>query len=250
MTGDERWWIPVRHFSVLFLIVKLCWELNDAGSGRASFPVTDVLLCGCFLLGAVAPEPWLGLRRRWRQRHRRGMEETAVDPARGFVIPEEFRDIPEAVEVRRLDAEFGKSCEVMHEAVKAGLWRTAREEFEALDRDQSRLHRELRAAREAFDHATGEPKPLALPPDVVEAIDSQFPKEEGKRVTQILAKTMAHLERYWPGNPRVTHCILKLAAGDVARVEEVAALARIDFRDVIVAADGMPRKKDASQAVG
>ena len=164
----------------------------------------------------------------------------------GFVIPEEFRDLPEAVEVRRLDAEFTDACEAEHEALKAGMMRSSPEVFNGVSQKATRLARELKAAKQAFDLATGEPGPAPLPPEVMEEIRGRFAGEDGMRVFLILGRTMAYLRRQSPGDhSRVMFCILKLADGDADRLAEMATLARNDWRDVIVAADGMGKNKES-----
>ena len=158
-----------------------------------------------------------------------------------FDISKEYRKTPEAIEIIRLDAEFTKICAEELKAVRSKLWESSLPEFEALNEKSNQLHQSLKAAVAAYDLATGEPKAAELPQDLAMAVAQQFNDEDRARVLTILSKTIATLRRQRHNDPRIGFCILKLAAGDARRVEHIAREACIDFRDVIVAAEGMPR---------
>lgn len=158
-----------------------------------------------------------------------------------FEVPKEFRKTPEAIEMLRIDAEFTMVCADELEAVRSKLWERSPAEFDALSERSRRLQESLKAAVAAYDHATGEPKAVELSHDLARAIAEQFEGDERDRVVMLLSKTLATLRRQRNNDPRIGLCILKLAAGDAQRIEHIASEACIDFRDVVLAAEGMPR---------
>jgi hypothetical protein len=158
-----------------------------------------------------------------------------------FEVPKEFRKIPEAIEMLRIDAEFTRVCADELEAVRSKLWERSPAEFDALSERSRSLQESLKAAVAAYDQATGEPKAIELPHDLSRAVAEQFDGDERDRVVKLLSKALATLRRQQCNDPRIGFCILKLAGGDARRVEHIAREACIDFRDVIVAAEGMPR---------
>jgi hypothetical protein len=157
-----------------------------------------------------------------------------------FEIPKEHRKMPEVIEMLRLDAQFTKICAEELKAVRSRLWERSLPEFEALNERSNQLHQSLKAAVAAYDLATGEPRAAELPEDLVMAVSQQFDVEARDNVLTLLSKTLATLRRQRHNDPRIGFCILKLAGGDARRVEHIAREACIDFRDVIVAAEGMP----------
>jgi hypothetical protein len=158
-----------------------------------------------------------------------------------FEVPKEFRKTPEAIEMLRIDAEFSKSLEEELKAVHSRLWEKSLADFEALNARTNRLHESLGAAVKAYDLATGEPKCVELPQDLAAAVAEQFDTGDQDRVIKVLSKTLAILRRQRSNDPRIGFCILKLASGDARLVEDIARDACIDYRDIIIAADGMTR---------
>ena len=158
-----------------------------------------------------------------------------------FEVPKEFRKTPESKEMLRINAEFAKALEKELKAVRSRLWEKSMADFEALNARSNRLHEALRAAVKAYDLATGEPKPVELPQDLAAAVAEQFDTGDQERVIKILSKTLAILQRQRCHDPRIGFCILKLASGNAQLVEDIAKDACIDFRNILIAADGMPR---------
>ena len=161
-----------------------------------------------------------------------------------FEIPKEFRKTPEALEMLRIDAEFTKVCAEEVKALKSKLWETSPSAFATLCERSRKLHESLKAAVAAYDHATGEPKAVELPKDLARAVAQQFEGEAHDRVVKLLSKTLATLCRQRNNDPRIGYCILKLAAGDARCVEHIAIEACIDFRNIILAAEGISRNSD------
>jgi hypothetical protein len=158
-----------------------------------------------------------------------------------FEVPKEFRKTPEAKAMLRIDAEFAKALEKEWKALNSGLLEKDPRAFNMLNARSNRLHESLRAAVKAYYLATGEPKPVELPQDLAAAVAEQFDAGDQERVIKILSKTLAILRRQRSNDPRIGFCILKLAAGDARLVEDIAREACTDFRDVLIAADAMPR---------
>lgn len=159
-----------------------------------------------------------------------------------FEIPSEFRHVPEAIKLRDLDAEFTEVCALEVAAVNARLWETNLPAFEALNRRSRGLQIALKEAVAAFDTATGEPRPVELPIDVLSAINEQFADSNRPAVAAKLAKTMAYLQRQRVTDPRIALDILKLAKGEPHRVAQYADLARVDYRDILLSAGTMSER--------
>lgn len=158
-----------------------------------------------------------------------------------FEIPKEFRKTPEAIEMLRIDAEFTKACAAELKAVRSRLWEKSPEAFNALTARTSSLQESLGAAVDAYDQATSEPKSVELPDDLTEAVATQFDVGQQACAIKILSKTLAILRRQRSNDPRIGFCILKLASGDARQLEEIAREACIDYRNIIIAAEGRSR---------
>jgi hypothetical protein len=155
-----------------------------------------------------------------------------------FDIPPEHRDKPEAIELLRLDAEFSKVLAEQYSAVMGRLWETKPAAYHALFQKERGVLQALRKAEAAYVLSMGEPRPSNLAPEVVDEIHQQFEPECRDRVIAKLSKTAGYLRRLRADESRVLRCILHLAQGDVTRLEHHAELALVDWRDVIMAADG------------
>lgn len=159
-----------------------------------------------------------------------------------FEIPEEHRDTPEAREMLRIASEFDKVCAEEADAVKRKLWQSDPDAFEAVGARSRELQQQLKEAVAAFDRATGEPKPLPLLDEVIAAVQTHFSEDKRVEVVEQLGKTLAYLKRQRVDDPRVPHYILRLCEGDIERLRSVAAEVRVDYRDIIVAAEGLSGK--------
>jgi hypothetical protein len=71
--------------------------------------------------------------------------------------------------------------------------------------------------------------------DVVRVVARDFPDVEQGRALSLLGEYPPETDS---GDPARTHlAILKLSGGDIARIRELVAVARQDFRDVIATAE-------------
>src|SRR5947208_3299163 len=98
-----------------------------------------------------------------------------------FRIPEEFRDIPEAVRLREAEAQFEAAIEQEKLATQQ-----SGERVHLIGRNLRHAQEELQKAQDAFDAATGEPKPVGLTPAVVEEISRLFSPPERRHVEEVL----------------------------------------------------------------
>jgi hypothetical protein len=154
-----------------------------------------------------------------------------------FEIPPEHRDKPEAIELLRLDEEFGELC--AFDIANPRLWEKDLPAFEVLCRRKREIAQALKQAVAAYDLATGEPKPAELPREILTAIDRQFREGERAAVVAKLSKTSGYLNRGSKCDSSVLGCILTLAQGDMKRLHHYADEALVDWRDVIMAASGL-----------
>lgn len=156
-----------------------------------------------------------------------------------FEIPQEHRGKPEAIELLKLDAEYGEVLAESSKASDARLWEKDLPSFEALCRREREIAQALKQALAVYDQATGEPKPLELPREILTAIHRQFREGESAAVVAKLSKTSGYLNRGSKCDSSVLACILKLAQGDMKRLHHYADEALVDWRDVIMAASGV-----------
>ena len=157
-----------------------------------------------------------------------------------FEIPDEHRDTHEALEMIRIDAEFAKACSDEVDAVKRKLWESDPVAFEALGDKSRRLQHELKEAVAAFDDATGEPKPLPISDDVLATVQTQFTEDHRDEIVRKLGRTLAYLKRQQVDDPRLPLYVLRIADGDFDRFCRVVTEARVDYRDIVVAAESLP----------
>ena len=151
-------------------------------------------------------------------------------------IPPEFRDIPEAEDLRRADAAFAAAIE---------------QERRATERSGERVHfvserlrhaqEELRRAEEAFDAATGEPKRVGLTPPVLAELSRQFPAHQHQLVTDLLDESCGRTlplmrEATAEGLEFIRLAVLQLSKGDLPTLRKMIECAHIDWRTVVLAA--------------
>ena len=75
-----------------------------------------------------------------------------------------------------------------------------------------------------------QPLPKVSGADVERVIERDFPFEQRSVVRSLF-------DEYPRQSPRVRLAVLKLAAGDIAKLREWLSVARIDFRDVLAPAE-------------
>ncbi len=150
-----------------------------------------------------------------------------------FQIPDEHINSPEAQRLLKLDAEFGHFCAKHREASLAKLHETDPAASEALDLEMRQRLQALTDAAAEFDRATGEPKPVELPAEVLQKIATQFAPADQEEVIAILSKTLGYLQRQQVGGRRVIDYVLILARGKKELLQQYADTAKSDYRDII-----------------
>lgn len=154
-----------------------------------------------------------------------------------FDIPEEFQNIPEAVRLRRAEAEFSKAIQEERHVIGQTDERARR-----IGEQARRAHAELKEAQRAFDAATGEPKPVGLTPAVIAEIERQFSTGQHEEVIQLLDRSCGRTLPFFRDATaeKLEHlrlCALKVGAGDLAQLRQAVELANRDWRDLIMAAN-------------
>lgn len=151
-----------------------------------------------------------------------------------FEIPKEHADAPEAKRLVEIYTEFAEACAQQCEAITKKHYESAPAAFEALGLRARTLQHALKDAEIAFDQATGEPKPVGLPPDLVREINRQFSTRDCNDVIAKLSKTLGYLRRQRVEDDRIAKYVLILANGNKEEVFHYADIAQIDFRDIIL----------------
>src|SRR5438309_1278956 len=98
-----------------------------------------------------------------------------------FKVPEEFRDIPEAIRLREAEAQFEAAIKQEKRATQQ-----SGERVRLIGRKLRHAQEELQKALDAFDAATGEPKPVGLTPAVVEEISLLLSPPERRHIEEVL----------------------------------------------------------------
>ncbi len=154
-----------------------------------------------------------------------------------FVIPKEHRNTPEAKELVRIDKAFTKSCAREARALKRNLLVKNQDAFLKLNEQTHKLQQKLQQATEAYDKATGEPKPLELSDPVKKRIKASFSHEEQGHIRQKLAKTLAYMERNSWSDPRILEAIFIVADGNADQFHDACKEALTDYRDLLLKAN-------------
>lgn len=76
---------------------------------------------------------------------------------------------------------------------------------------------------------------MALPADIVDRLAGSLGREDGERANERLLALQQRLGR--GDHARVLRCVVHLAAGELARIDELVAAACLDWRDVIMWAE-------------
>ena len=153
-----------------------------------------------------------------------------------FKIPDEFRDIPEAVKLRDAEAQFAAAIEQ-----EKRLTQQSGERVHLITGQLRQAQEELQRAQNAFDAATGEPKLAGLTPAVVEEVAKHFPPPQHHQVKELLSRECG---RTIPFRREATSeelefirlSVLRLSKGDFSEFRKWVELANIDERDVVFAA--------------
>lgn len=153
-----------------------------------------------------------------------------------FQIPKEYRKIPEAKELIRLDKEFSKACAQDLRALKRYYLNRDPDALSKCTSRTSKLQEQLQQAEEAYDNATGEPKPIALSESTKNQIKESFKHTNLKDIERKLAKTLAYMIRNGWTDPRIPDAILKMSDGDPACFDVACEQAKTDYRDLLIAA--------------
>lgn len=153
-----------------------------------------------------------------------------------YKIPEEFRDLPEAVRLRRAQAVFAAAAEEGR-----NLAFEDEEKVRLIGERLRDAQNELGDAQKAFDLATGEPKPVGLTPAIVEEISKHFPATQHDVVREILDKECGRTipfcrEAAAQELEYIRLCVLRLSKGDMTELRKWVELANVDQRDVLLAA--------------
>ena len=151
------------------------------------------------------------------------------------LIPDEFKDTPEAVNLREAEARFKAAAEEAKDAVKLGV-----EQLRVAGERLRRAQNELQAAQKAFDAATGEPRPVGLTPAVVEEVERLFPIDDHAEAINLLDRECGrtlpfHRESTADHLEHIRLCVLRLSRGNLTKLREWVKLANMDTRDVLYA---------------
>jgi hypothetical protein len=153
-----------------------------------------------------------------------------------FKIPDEFRDIPEAVKVREAEVCFEAAIEQEKRATQ-----DSGERVHLISSQLRQAQEELQRAQDAFDAATGEPKLVGLTPALVEEVAKHFPPVEHQQVRELLdrgcGRTIPFRREATAEQLEWTRlAVLRLSKGDFSELGKWVELANIDERDVVDAA--------------
>jgi hypothetical protein len=159
-----------------------------------------------------------------------------------FKIPDEFSDIPEAVKLREAEARFVVAIEEEKRATQQSA-----ERAHLISGQLRQAQDEFRRAQDAFDAATGEPKPPGLTPTVIEEISRLFPVHERESVADFLDRSCG---RTIPFRREATAlqleyvrlCVLRLSNGDFAKLRQEVEMANIE--EGVVTYSAAPLMKD------
>ena len=151
-------------------------------------------------------------------------------------IPPEFRDIPEAAQLRQAETNFDAAIER-----EKRITQQCGERVHLITEQLQQAQEEFRRAQEAFDAATGEPKRAGLTPAVLAEISQQFPSQQHQLVADLLDQSCGRAlplmrEATAQGLEFIQLAVLQLSDGDLARLRDMIELAQIDWRDVVTAA--------------
>jgi len=151
-----------------------------------------------------------------------------------YQIPDEFRDLPEALRLKQAQSEFRAASQQGRH-----LPRDDKDRLRTIGEQLRRAQVELQKAQAAFDAATGEPKPVGLTPAVLEEIARHFPPEQRPQVSEFLDRACGRtipLRREATAQELeyIRLCVLRLSKGDLVELRKWVELANKDERDVLV----------------
>jgi hypothetical protein len=153
-----------------------------------------------------------------------------------FKIPNEFRDLPEATNVRDAQARFEAALEKEKRATQE-----SGERVHLISGQLRQAQEDLQRAQDAFDAVTGEPRPVGLTPTVIEEVAKHFLPAQHERVRGLLdhncGRTLPFRREATAQDLEWTQlAVLRLSKGDVDELNKWVEWANIDERDAVYAA--------------
>jgi len=162
-------------------------------------------------------------------------------------IPEEHKHLPEAKRLEAAQAAFLSAAAALsaanHAARAAG--KKVTEELLAKAAALEPAQQELKQAEAEFDRAIGEPKPVAVTGIVLEKLRETFAPELQEEAIRTIATGLTlrlPMIETLEGLDRVRLAVLKVAAGDLPELRRQVEVAKVDWRDVLIAAEQPHRK--------
>jgi hypothetical protein len=151
-------------------------------------------------------------------------------------IPAEYCNLPEAVELRRAEANLDAAIEREKRATEQHG-----ERVHLVSEQLQQASEDFRRAQQALDAATGEPKRAGLTPVVMAEISRQFPRQQHQMVADLLDQSCGRTlplmrEATAQRLEFIQLAVLQLSGGALARLNDMIELAQIDWRDVVSAA--------------
>jgi hypothetical protein len=80
---------------------------------------------------------------------------------------------------------------------------------------------------------------MTLPPDIERYVERAFPDSDRAAVLELLGNAVIHDGQ--PAGPRLLRCALISSRGDLARLRTQIEHLKIDFRDVILEGEYVPK---------
>ncbi len=161
-----------------------------------------------------------------------------------FDIPDKYIHLPETQ--RLLDAEraFEELKLEYDTAISEDQPNSEPRKFSALLYHRMIAQQEFESALKAFKEVMDAPLTAKLSAHVLSAITQDYSENERQFVAEALSRMVGKIaglrERQY-GRERICFCVLQLAAGSRAALEQYVDLAIVDWRDVILAAE-YPRR--------
>jgi len=159
-------------------------------------------------------------------------------------IPAQYRNLPSARRLEEAKSKFDDAASALVTANTAA--RAAGKRFTAEMQEQaerlSLAQQRLKEAEADFDSATGGPEPVVLTPLVIKKVRQLFPPDQQSEAISLLEKECGHNLPFSEGDSaqdleRVRLAVIKLTGGSLAELQRQIDIARVDWRDVLSAAE-------------